>query len=217
MTEAPRWLQRIERKLGWIAIPHISVLLVTLQALGFLMVLSDPVWLDRLALYPSYVSETGEYWRVLTFLALPITMSPFWVLFQLWFLYFIVETIENRWGAVRTTLYVLVSILLTIAVSFSLDLPVTQATDFQSTLFLAAAALFPETVIYLFFAVPVKMKWLGWLALGFLGLRLVQSDWTGRIYLLAIYSNFLLFFGPALVDRWRQAVSRWNFRRKLGQ
>src|SRR5947209_4082328 len=99
-----RWLRSLERGLGWIAIPNLAIILVTLQALGFLMVLSNPFWAPRLALVPELVIG-GEYWRVVTFLALPLSTSPIWVIFTLWFIYFIVDMIEREWGEFQTTLY----------------------------------------------------------------------------------------------------------------
>ena len=213
-SQTPKWLRVLERRLNWLAIPNIAVLLVTLQGLGFLMVFSDPVWIERLALLPGRVAS-GEYWRLITFLALPVSMSPLWVIFSLWFLYFIVNAIESIWGSFKTTLYILTSVIITIIVSFLLGFAVTQASDFQSTLFLAAAALFPEMEIRVFMAIPVKMKWLGWIAVGFLIFRFLGADLGGRIYLLAIYSNCMIFFGPALLSRVRQAIRRWNYRRKL--
>jgi membrane associated rhomboid family serine protease len=185
------WLKSLERRMKWLEIPHLAVILVTLQAIGFAMVMSDPQWALHLALFPQAVLA-GEYWRVITFL------------------YFIVDAIEREWGAFATTLYVLISILLTVLGSFALNMPVTQAADFESTLFLAAAALFPEMEIRLFLMIPVKMKWLGWLTLGFLGLRFAQLDWDGRLLLLALYGNYLLFFGPATLER----IRLWRRRRE---
>ena len=212
--QSPKWLKFLERRMQWLAIPHIAVIFVTLQALGFLMVMSDGVWVERLALLPDRVLA-GEYWRVITFLALPLSLSPIWVIFTLMFIYYILNTIESEWGAFKTTFYVLVSILLTIAVSFIFNYPVTQVSDFESTLFLAAAALFPEQEVRLFLAIPVKMKWLAWLSLAFFGLKLIQTDWVGRIFLIAIYSNYLIFFGPALLDQIRNRIRREKFKRQM--
>jgi membrane associated rhomboid family serine protease len=214
MAQSPRWLDRLERVLGWLAIPNIAVIFVTLQALGFLMLSSDPIWLTRLALVPEMVSA-GEYWRLVTFLALPVSMSLLWVIFSLWFLYFILNMIENEWGAFKTTLYVLVSILVTIAFSFAFDYPITNVSDFQSTLFLAAASLFPEFEIRLYFAIPVKMKWMAWLSIAFLLYKFFNSGTLGKLYLIAIYSNYLIFFGPAMLGQVKQWVRRENFKRKM--
>jgi membrane associated rhomboid family serine protease len=214
MAQSPRWLDRLERVLGWLAIPNIAVIFVTLQALGFLMLSSDPIWLTRLALVPEMVSA-GEYWRLVTFLALPVSMSLLWVIFSLWFLYFILNMIENEWGAFKTTLYVLVSILVTIAFWLAVDYPITNVSDFQSTLFLAAASLFPEFEIRLYFAIPVKMKWMAWLSIAFLLYKFFNSGTLGKLYLIAIYSNYLIFFGPAMLGQVKQWVRRENFKRKM--
>ena len=212
--QTPAWLRFLERRCSWLAIPNIAVLFVTLQGLGYLMVMSDPIWVERLALFPDRVLQ-GEFWRLVTFLALPVSLSPLWVLFALWFLYFILQSIEATWGAFKTTFYILFSILVTIAYSFAFQYPITQVTDFESTLFLAAAALFPESQISLFMILPVKMKWLAWLTLALLLIRLFQADWIERGYILAIYSSYLLFFGPAALERIKQFIRRERFRRKM--
>lgn len=212
--EAPKWLRKLERRLGWLAVPNIAILLVTLQAMGFLFVLMDPVWHDRLALLPWRVTE-GEVWRLLTFLALPLTLHPLFMIFALLFLYFIVTSIESEWGAFRTTLYVLVSLFVTIVFSLATGYPVTQARHFESSLFLAAAALYPEMEIRLYFAVPVKLKWLGWLTLAFVLYEFVVTSLLGKLYLLSIYSGFILFFGPALLVQLRSWQRRRDFRRRM--
>jgi hypothetical protein len=221
MSNTPRWLRFLERKCQWLAVPNMGLIFVTLQVLGFLMTTLDPIWVERLALIPDRVFPGGgietspwgaEPWRLITFLAIPIADSPFWLLLSLWFTYFILGEIEQVWGAFKTTFYILVSWFLTVVLSLTLNYPVTQASDFASTLFLAAAALFPEFEVLLFFVIPVKMKWLGWVTLFFLGIRLIQAPWAGKLFLLAIYSNYLLFFGPEVWGRIKQYRRRRNFK-----
>jgi hypothetical protein len=210
-AQSPKWVRFLERRFSWIAIPNIAILFVTLQAFGFLFTLMDPIWVSRLALVPEAV-RNGEYWRLVTFLALPLATSPIWIIFMLWFLYFIIDAIEQNWGAFKTTLYILISISLTIAFSFIFQYPVTQISGFESTLFLAAAALFPEMQVQLFMIVPVKMKWLAWLTLSFILYQLILGNWVDRIYLLSIYSNYLAFFGPAHINRIKQIIRRRKYR-----
>lgn len=209
-----KWMRFLERHLGWIAIPNLAIILVTLQGLGFLMVMSDPSWIGHLALVPELVIA-GQYWRLVTFLALPLSTSPLWVIFTLWFLYFVVNMIENEWGAFKTTFYVLISIVLMIAFSFVFSYPITQIAGFESTLFLASAALFPNMEILLFMIVPVKMKWLAWLTLAVLFFHLLTDSWLDRLYLLAIYGNYFLFFGPEQVGRLKQIYRKWDFDRRM--
>jgi len=197
--------------MDWLAVPHISIILVTLQVLGFLLVLTNPIWMSTLALFPERALH-GEWWRFITFLSLPVSTSPIWFIFGAMFMYSILNSIESEWGAFKTTFYVLVSVVLTILFSLVFDYPVIQMSDFSSTLFLAAAALFPEFEIQLYMVFPVKMKWLGWLSLAFLGYRLMQGEWMDRFFLLTIYSNYLLFFGPTLLYRIREWKRRRDYR-----
>jgi membrane associated rhomboid family serine protease len=213
-SQDPRWIRALERKLGWLAIPNIAVILVTLQALGSLFAFMDPIWIERFALIPEQVLR-GEYWRLVTFLALPLSLSPIWVIFSLWFMYFVVNTIESQWGAFKTTLYVLVSIILTVVFSFTFNYPVAQIKGFESTLFLATAALFPEMEVQLFLVMPVKMKWLAWVTLAMVAYDFLVGDWLSRLYLIAIYSNYLIFFGPAQLYRLKQIYRKWVYQSKL--
>lgn len=208
----PTWLERIERRLHWLAIPNIAGFLVGLQVIGFALVFSDPRWWWRLALIPELVFQ-GELWRLITFLALPLSLSPVWMIFVLWFLYFIVDGIENSWGAFKTTFYVLIAITLTIGFSLLFRVPITYVGDLESTLFLAAAAIAPEQQILLFFFLPVKFVWLAWLTAGYVGWRFVTGSWLERLYLLAIYANYLIFFGPYHYGQLKQRYRRWAFRR----
>lgn len=215
MTSAPRWLNVLEKRMSWLAIPHIAVLLITCQVAGFLLVASDPVWMMRLALIPEAALRNGEWYRLVTFLALPLATGPLWVVFALLFLYFLLNSIETVWGAFRTTLYVLVSLGLTVAFSFAFNYPVKSVGHFESTLFLAAAALFPEMEIRLFMIFPVKMKWMAWVTAAFLVLEAFRGTWTDRLYLVVVYSNFLLFFGPALLGWSKTFLRRRKFQKMM--
>ena len=208
----PKWLDKIERRLGWLAIPNLGLLLISLQGLGFLLVLFDRKCWDMLVLDPRLVIQ-GELWRLVGFLALPVSTSPVWMVFALYFFYFIINGVESEWGAFKTTFYVLVSVVLTIAFSFAFDVRITSVSHLGTTLFFAAAAIAPEYEILLFFILPVKLKWLAWISFVFIVLQLVAGPWLLRLYPLMIYANFLLFFGPYY--RWQ--FKQWQRRRGFKQ
>jgi len=212
---APNWLAWLEKRMRWLEIPGIGILLVTMQAAGFLMVTMEPAWLGRLALLPEAAIGGGEYWRLITWLALPLSMSPIWVIFTLWFLYFVTGLIEKEWGSFRTTLYVLWAVGATVTYSLVTGYPVTQASHFESTLFLAAAALFPNFMVQLFFVLPVKIKWLALLTACFLLLEFVRGTWWDRGYLLTMFSGYALFFGPAQVEAIRLSLRRAKYKRDV--
>ena len=206
----PKWLEKLERRMPWLAIPNIALYLVGLQVLGLLLVLSDPQAREVLVLDPHLVVK-GEVWRLGSFLALPLSTSLLWTAFVLYFLYFIVNGIESEWGAFKTTFYILTSALLTIAFAFAFQVPITSVQHLELTLFLAAAAIAPDYEILLFFILPVKLKWLAWLTVAFIVWQFCLGSWLTKIYLLALYANYLLFFGPY---HWWQ-LNQWIRRRKM--
>lgn len=209
----PKWLVFLSRRFRNLAIPNLAAFFVGLQIIGFLFVSTDPAWFQRLALIPSAVLQ-GEVWRIVSFLAVPLTTSIIGLLFTLMFGYFILNLIESEWGEVKTTLYVFISVILTALFSLVFDYPVLNAAGLVSTLFLAAATLFPENTIQIYFVLPVKMKYLGWLAVAYLLFQLFVGSWMHRFFLVTIYLNYLLFFGPYLIYRVKQWQRRREFKSK---
>jgi hypothetical protein len=212
--QTPKWIDRLERLMPGLGIPNLALYLCGAQGLGFFIVLANPQALGLLILDPSLVLH-GELWRLITFLAVPLTLSPLWMVFALWFLYFIINGIEQEWGEFRTTLYVLVAVALTIAFSLVFDWRVWSIIELQSTLFLAAATIAPEYQILLFFILPVKMKWLAWLSVAFIIWSLIVNSWLGRLYLLVMYANYLLFFGPYFAGRLKAFQRRKKFQHEV--
>jgi len=204
----PQWLVFLSRRMRWLAIPNIAAGFAGLQLLGFLLVFTQPIWFERLALIPDAVWQ-GEVWRLVSFVALPLSLSLIGFLFAVMFSYFILNSIENEWGEFKTTLYVLVSVVITALFALIFNFPILDITGLASTFFLAAAALFPEQELRIYFFIPVKMKFLGWLTLAFLAYKFFEGSWFDRLFLIAIYSNYLLFFGPTLLYR----IKEWKRRR----
>jgi hypothetical protein len=212
--QTPRWIERIERLMPGLGIPNLALYLVGAQAAGFLFMLADERAFSLLILVPQLVLR-GELWRLVTFLAVPLSLSPLWMVFALWFMYFIINGIEEEWGEFRTTLYVLMAVLLTIAFAFVFSVPITSVMELQSTLFLAAATIAPEYQILLFFVIPVKMKWLAWVSVAFIVWEFIFGKWFGRLYLSVMYANYLLFFGPYFVGRLKAFQRRKKFQRDV--
>jgi hypothetical protein len=217
--QTPKWIDRLERLMPGLGIPNLALFLVGAQGLGFFIVLANRQALSLLVLDP-YLVLHGELWRLISFLAVPLTLNAVWMVFALWFLYFIINGIEQEWGEFRTTLYVLVSVIFTIAFAFvafafGFDARITSVVELQSALFLAAATIAPEYQILLFFILPVKMKWLAWLTVAYIVWSLIVDSWIGRLYLLVMYANYLLFFGPYFVGRLEAFYRRKKFQHEV--
>jgi hypothetical protein len=212
--QTPKWIDWLDRRLPGFGIPNLALYLVGLQVCGFLLTMANPNAIGLLILDP-YMVLRGEVWRLITFLAVPVTFNALWMVFALYFLYFIVNGIEAEWGEFRTTLYVLVAILLTIAFSLIFGAPIYSTTKLGSTLFLAAATIAPEYQILLFFILPVKMKWLAWVSVAYIVFSLIVGSWLSRLYLLTMYANYLLFFGPYFAGRLKAFYRRKKFQQEM--
>ena len=82
-------------------------------------------------------------------------------------------------------------------------------TMLASSLFFAFATFYPNEQIYLFFFLPVKVKWLAWVSAGLLFFGFAANPNSYRVALIIAFANYLLFFGPELLRavRNRQEVA----------
>ena len=55
------------------------------------------------------------------------------------------------------------------------------------------------------------MKWLAWLTVAYIVLSLIFGLWLRRLYLLVMYANYLLFFGPYFARRLKAFYRRKKF------
>src|SRR5580704_7946771 len=152
--QTPRWIDWLDRRMPGFGIPNLALYLVGAQVGGFFLTLANPSTERLLELDPSLVLK-GEVWRLITFLAQPVASGALWMVFALYFLYFIVNGLEEAWGEFRTTLYVLAGVLFTIAFAFMFHVRIGRSVELGTTLFLAAATVAPDFQILLFFVLPV--------------------------------------------------------------
>lgn len=203
------WTDRLQRRFGAFAIPGLGRVIVGLQALFFAWALFDPRVPNALVLDPALVAQ-GQYWRLLTFLFLP-SLSPLSVLFAVFFFMFqwmVFEGLESEWGAFKLTLYCALGWLCALALPlaayavFGAALPATGG-YWSLSIELAFAFMYPEYTIYIYFILPMKMKWMAWLIGAFLLYQVFSEGWIEALPIAVGLMNYLLFFGPELVHRAR--------------
>jgi hypothetical protein len=197
-------LTRLERALGGLAIPDLTVYLVFAQTITFVFCFSRQDFAAKLMLEPALVLQ-GEYWRLFTFAIMPPMTNPIFAFFALYFFYMMGTALEAEWGEFRYNLYLLIAYLMTIAAAFGgyylghgdPNSPSAAATNafIGGSVFLAFAWLYPDYKILLFFILPVAVKWLALAQVIFSVLALLSGGWVTRMVVLASYVNFLLFFG----------------------
>ena len=196
------WLDKLERRLGFIAIPGLIRIVVGFSALVFLLVWLDPAYINVLDLDPVRIRH-GQVWRLFTYIFVPQTLSPLWILFVLWFLWWIGEGLESAFGAFRLTLYFFLGMIGTTVAAFFFGSYFANSM-LMASLFYAFARFYPDQVMYILFVLPMKIKWVAWAMALFLFIGLFLGSNSYRMAVVAALSNYLIFFGPQIMHEARQ-------------
>jgi hypothetical protein len=211
-------LARLERKFGRNAMPGLIIYLIAVQValfvlnvLGFDQQFANGNIRELVALIPDRV-KAGEVWRLVTFLFEPPAPS-IWVFFYWYLLYFFANTLEHHWGAFRLNLYFLVGWAITVLAA--LLAPGMGGATFTNTylytsVFLAFAMLYPDFELYIFFVLPVKVKWLALLTWLTIAWSVYRFHWPAFWASSAVVIDFLIFLG---VDVWQWARHWWRGQR----
>jgi hypothetical protein len=198
----PKYLRFIIRKLDFLALPNLSLLVCGLSVLAFFAENFMGAPLDRFLFDPNLVLQ-GQWWRLFPFPGLEVMGSPIWMFFYVLYVYFIMGGMEAEWGAPPLTIFVLFSYLMTIAGSFVAMEPVSIWFYILENIGLAFGTLFPDVEFYLFFILPVKAKWFSLFLGGVYLFQFIVGDIHKKLFLLLGFSPYLIFFGPLLYARIR--------------
>jgi hypothetical protein len=195
------WLDKLERRVGFLGIPGLARILVGFGALVFVLAWALPGFTSMLVLDPEKIRH-GEVWRLVTYIFIPQTLSPIWVIFALWFLWWVGEGTERAMGAFQFTLYVAVGMIGTTIAAFFFGANFSNGM-LMSSIFFAFARFYPEELIYILFILPVRIKWLAWIYAAFLILGFFTRSNAYRAALIAAFANYLIFFGPEIIHQAR--------------
>lgn len=197
------FLDQLERALGRYAIRNLGLYLVIAQVFVFLTAMFGLVRLDALDFAPALVLDAGQWWRVVTFmLIVPIPSGALGFVFTAfgWYIFFLMSNaLEEHWGAFRFNVYLGLSYVLTVALSFFTPLQGVTNLYILGSVFLAFAFLNPDFELLLFFILPVKIKWLAVIAWAFNIVQFLRGDLAERLQIGATVVTFLVFFGPAML------------------
>jgi len=200
-------LDKLERRIGFIAIPGLIRIVVAFTALVYLLTFLNPDIFRILDLNPALVRR-GEVWRLFTYIFIPRgiggpgTLQPLWLLFALMFMWWVGEGLERAWGAFRVTLYIIVGMIGTTAAAFFFGANFSNVM-LAASVFFAFAWFHPDEIMYVLFILPMKIKWMAWVLAAFLSLGFVTGPMSLRIATIAALSNYLIFFGPEIFQRTR--------------
>ena len=200
-----KWVDKLERRFGRIAIHDLMMAIVIGQAVVFLAEFFMPglgIW-SKLSLYMPAVLQ-GEVWRLITFIFVPSASTPISLLLTLYLMWLIGHTLEQSWGDFRFNVYYLLGVLGAILAAVITGWGTTYYLNLS--LFFAFAMLYPDMQFLFFFLIPVKAKYLGMISGGICLLQFVFGPWYIKGSILFSLLNFLLFFGEDFFRMARQEI-----------
>jgi hypothetical protein len=205
-----KWLNKLERKYGKYAINNLMMYIVVLNAVVFIFTFmgGSGDLTDKLILYPSLVLR-GEVWRLVTYILIPPSTSPIFIIFALYIYYMIGTSLEHEWGSFKFNVYYLIGMLGTTIAAFISGSGETGV-YLNLSLFLAFAYIYPNFEMLIFFVLPVKMKYLAWLDAAFLGITFLSGSISVKLAIAAALVNFFIFFGKGLVQHIRRRFFAYN-------
>ncbi|MFN0117633.1 MAG: hypothetical protein ACKVQC_04980 [Elusimicrobiota bacterium] len=208
------FLNRLERKLGWLSIERLPMYVVTAQALIYIWGKMNPDNLHWLALDPQAIIYGHEYWRLITFLFITPLQNPLFAFFFLYLLFVYGEALEQAWGSFRLTLFFLIGAIGTMIGGLFFQ-SYDGAFYLNTSIFLAFAAVHPDFQVYLFFVIPVKVKWLAWVTWAYFIYVLFLLPISAKMGLIVSLANYLLFFGKHHVEYTAQLIAQYRRRQRF--
>lgn len=211
-------IDRLESRLGRFAIPGLLQAIAILQLVTLLIFMVLPQ--DARLPYQAFLMFdgdrilAGEVWRLVSYVFIP-SYQLFFAIIGAMFMMWLGRGLDEAWGAFKVNVYVFWSLLAVAIGGLALGLPVSAAWLYFAVLF-AFATFYPNEEIYLFFILPVKIKWIAFFAAGSLVLTFVSSPAFIIPALLAL-SGYFIAFGPQFIKGQIQSAKVANRREKFTQ
>lgn len=193
------WIDKLERKFGRFAVHNLTLYLIMFSAFGFALQMTSPMFYQQ---YLSLNAERilhGEIWRIVTYLIYPLDGSVLFLALMSFIYYSLGRFLEQLWGTFRFNLYMIIGILGNVLAAIIIYLlfgivALLHADQLYMAMILGFAMTVPEMEFRLYFAIPVKVKWLGIFYVVMLVLNFIQTSLPGKIAIVMSVLNVILFF-----------------------
>ena len=141
----------------------------------------------------------GQFWRLFTYQYLQGGAFLFFnspaisLFFTLLMLYIMGAALEEEWGTFNFVTFYLISTLVTAGAAALLGVPLLGSFFVSYSLLFAYATLYPDQTFYVFYILPVQVRWIAWVVLALLILGIFSGS-TDAIAALAGAAASYAFF-----------------------
>lgn len=205
-------LNKLERKLGKYALPHLMNYLIGGYVIGYILyyaqLLTGWTFFSLMTLEPYYIIHNFQFWRIITWVLIPPQDNLLFAIIMCFFYWQLGNVLEQTWGTFRFNVYIFGGILCTVISAFILyglmtlglgTEPVGMSGLFSTSyinmsIFLAFAVCYPDMQVMLYFIIPIKMKWMALVYAVLVGFNAIMSGWVARAAIIASLMNFVIFF-----------------------
>ena len=200
------FLNKLERKFGKYAIPHLTRYIIITYVIGYILYYAfSSQALMYLTLDPYQIVFHGQIWRLVSWLLIPPSSFNIFTVVMLVFYYSIGTSLEQAWGDFRYNVYIFFGILMTIVGAFLLFV----FTDFSYfsfyamsfstyyislSIFLGFAMSFPNMQVMLYFLIPVKMKYMAILYAVIVAIDFFRGNLVTKVAIVFSLASAIIFF-----------------------
>lgn len=222
-------IKKIEKSIGKYAIPKLYVYIIAAVILGYIFFYMFPSVYCLLTFNPYKVIIKHQYWRLFTwFFTIPYTLDSYFNMFflplNLYFYYFVSESLERTFGKFAFNFYVFSGWFLstlgmigvsTVMLVFSENkLTYRMAYEYMSLggaesekyayldathymllcIFFAFALIYSEMTVLFMFVLPLKVKWSAWLSGAFCIYDFLKGNAYTRTLIVMFVLHFLIYY-----------------------
>ena len=165
-------------------------------AVGLLSLFNDGI-LGRLMFLSPYILG-GEFWRLVTFIFVPKTTNPFYLLLSCYVIFWTGQMLERELGAAKFSLFYLCGVVLSVVLGLLIGYA--DIYYIHLSIFLIIATLYGEMQVLFMFVIPIKMKWLALIDVVLVLVDVVRyarpGIWFIALAPLASFVNYFIFTWP---------------------
>jgi hypothetical protein len=214
-----KFFYKLERNFGKYSIKNLMNYLVVFYVVGFVISLMNPyLYYEYMALDIGQILK-GQVWRLITWLAYPPSSSIIFGLFMIITYYSLGIILENVWGSFKFNVFMFMGCLFHIIgalIIYVFGIKTGMGEDIYGyltpdnlnlSIFLAFALTFPEMEFRLYFAIPVKAKFLAFFYILLEAYSFMVGSLSSKVTIALSLLNFIIFY---FISRRKNIISDVN-------